>query len=128
MKVFKSVVLLAFSAVTSLVMAGDIKPYNQAQVDKLAAEGKPALLAIHANWCPTCRAQKPIVEGLMSQPDYKEVTTFMIDFDADKALLKKYKVGMQSTLIAFKGATEVGRSVGDTTKSGIEGLVKKTVN
>jgi len=34
---------------------------------------------------------------------------------------------MQSTLVAFKGANEVGRSVGDTTPAGLEGLIKKTV-
>jgi hypothetical protein len=52
----------------------------------------------------------------------------LIDFDSEKPLLSKYKVGMQSTLIAFKGISEVGRSVGDTTRPGIEGLVKKTLN
>jgi hypothetical protein len=34
---------------------------------------------------------------------------------------------MQSTLIGFKGRREVARSVGDTTRAGIETLVKKTV-
>ena len=64
----------------------------------------------------------------MGQPAYKDVTTYMVDFDTAKPLLRKYKVGMQSTLIAFKGGKEVGRSVGDTTPAGIEALVKKTVN
>jgi thioredoxin 1 len=35
---------------------------------------------------------------------------------------------MQSTLVAFKGDKEVGRSVGDTTPDGLEGLIKKTLN
>ena len=42
--------------------------------------------------------------------------------------LKQFKVGQQSTLVAFKGSVEVGRSVGDTTPEGIEGLIKKTLN
>src|SRR2546426_11727631 len=121
MKIVKAL-LFALSAFLSLAMAGEIKSYNQAQFDRLTAEGKPVLLAVHANWCPTCKAQKPIIDDLMGQPAYKDVTTLVIDFDADKPLLKHYKVGMQSTLIAFKGAKEVGRSVGDTTKAGIEGL------
>lgn len=86
------------------------------------------MVAVHASWCPTCKVQKPIVEELMKQNDYKDVTTLLIDFDSEKPLLSKYKVGMQSTLIAFKGISEVGRSVGDTTRPGIEGLVKKTLN
>jgi thioredoxin 1 len=51
-----------------------------------------------------------------------------IDFDAEKATLKRFKVTSQSTLVAFKGAKEVARSVGDTTPAGLEGLVAKTVH
>jgi thioredoxin 1 len=121
-------VLLAGTLSPALALAGDIKPYSQAQFDALSAEGKPVLLAVHAGWCPTCKAQKPIVDELMGQPAFKNVTTLIIDFDAEKPLLAKYKVNMQSTLIAFKGAKEVGRTVGDTTRSGIEGLIKKAAN
>jgi len=63
----------------------------------------------------------------MGQAAFRDVTTLTIDFDAGKPLLKKYKVSMQSTLIGFKGRREVARSVGDTTRAGIETLVKKTV-
>lgn len=128
MKFAKTAVLLSLSAMLSLAMAGEIKPFNQQSFDQLTYEGKPVVLDISATWCPTCKAQKPIVDGLMKQPAYKDVTLMTIDFDADKALLKKFKVIMQSTLVAFRGTQEVARSVGDTTPEGLEGLIKKTVN
>jgi len=123
------IALAAFlAAFLSMANAGEIKPYSQAQFDMLTASGKPVVLAVHADWCPTCKAQKPILDALMSRAAFKDVTTLTIDFDTDTALLTRYKVARQSTLIAFKGTREVGRTVGDTTPSGIEDLLKKTVN
>lgn len=128
MNIARAFLLFTLSALLPLATAGEIKPYRQADFDTLTSGGKPVLVAIHASWCPTCKAQKPILKDVMGMPAYRDVTTLMIDFDADKPLLKKFKVGMQSTLIAFKGTKEVGRSVGDTTRAGIEGLVKRSVN
>jgi thioredoxin 1 len=128
MKFTKTAVLITLSSLLSLAMAGDIKPFNQQDFDTLTAAGKPVVLDISATWCPTCKVQKPIIDGLMKQPAYKDVTLMTLDFDADKPTLHKFKVVMQSTLVAFKGAQEVGRSVGDTNPKGIEGLIKKTVN
>lgn len=128
MKLAKSIVLLALSSFAALSMAGDIKPFSQTEFDKLTHEGKPVVLDISATWCPTCKAQKPIIDGLMKQPAYKDVTLMTIDFDSDKPTLKKFKVTMQSTLVGFNGDKEVGRSVGDTTPAGLESLVKKTLN
>jgi thiol-disulfide isomerase/thioredoxin len=124
----KSAVLIAMTSLMSIAMAGEIKPFDQKDFDALTAAGKPVVLDISATWCPTCKAQKPIIDGLMKQPAYKDITLMTIDFDTAKPTLKKFKVNMQSTLVAFKGANEVGRSVGDTTPAGLEGLIKKTVN
>jgi thiol-disulfide isomerase/thioredoxin len=128
MKFTKTTVLIALSSLMSLAMAGEIKPFNQKDFDALTSSGKPVILDISATWCPTCKAQKPIIDGLMKQPAYKDVTLMTIDFDTNKPTLKKFKVTMQSTLVAFKGAKEVGRSVGDTSPQGLEGLIKKSVN
>lgn len=127
MNLIKTLIAIT-AASTSLVMAGEIKPYSQQEFQRLTAGGKPVLLDISATWCPTCKQQKPIVESLMKQPAYKDVTTLMIDFDTSKPTLRKFKVTSQSTLVAFKGAREVGRSVGDTTPEGIEGLIRKAAN
>ena len=128
MKFTKTALLIALSTMASLALAGEIRPFNQKDFDKLASEGKPVVLDISATWCPTCKEQKPIIDGLMMQPAYKDVTLMTIDFDANKPTLKKFKVTMQSTLVAFKGPKELARTVGDTTPDGIEGLIKKTVN
>ena len=128
MKIANTILAIALSSLASLAMAGDIKPFSQQEFDQLTKAGKPVVLDISAPWCPTCKAQKPIIDGLMKQPAYKDVTLLTIDFDSAKPTLKQFKVVTQSTLVAFKGEKEVGRSVGDTTPAGLEGLIKKTVN
>ena len=128
MKLIKTGAVLALSTLMSWASAGDIRAFNQKDFDQLTHEGKPVVLDISASWCPTCKAQKPILDKLMKHPAYKDVTLLTIDFDAAKPTLKKFKVNMQSTLVAFKGTRELGRSVGDTTPEGLEGLIKKTVN
>lgn len=127
MKFAQAAALFALSALASIASAGQIKPYTQAEFDRLTHDGKPVVIDVSATWCPTCKAQKPIVESLMAQPAYKDVTVLSVDFDAEKPTLRKFKVSMQSTLVAFKGQKEVGRSTGDTTPEGLEGLIKKTV-
>lgn len=128
MKFAQAALTLGLATAFSLAMAGQIVPYNQQTFDHLTAEGKPVVLDISATWCPTCKAQKPIVENLMKQPAFSDVTLMRIDFDSQKPLLRKYHVTMQSTLVAFKGEAEVARSVGDTSRTGLRSLFEKTVN
>ncbi|HZD91347.1 MAG TPA: thioredoxin family protein [Pseudolabrys sp.] len=87
--------------------------------------GKPILLHITAPWCPTCKAQKPILGKLEAEPRFKNLVVLNIDFDSQKALLQKLRVAQQSTLIVYKGKSEVGRSVGDTNPQSIDALLTK---
>lgn len=125
MNIARILVAFALATLATLASAGTIKPYDQAAFDKLAAEGKPIVLSIRAPWCPTCAKQDPIQSELMKQPAYRDYTLFTIDYDSQKALLKKYKVAMQSTIVVFHGKAEVGRSVGDTHEESIDALMKK---
>jgi thioredoxin 1 len=110
-----------------LASAMSAKNYSQKAFDAAQAAGKPILLHITAPWCPTCRAQKPILSKLEGATKFKNVMTFDIDFDTSKALLRKLHVAQQSTLIVYKGKQEVGRSTGDTNAASIETLLSKAI-
>jgi thioredoxin 1 len=115
-KLFKIAALFLLLISTHAALAGEIKPYSQAEFNKLADEGKPILLDFRADWCATCAAQEPVIRELMAQSKYKDLTRFIINFDTDTALLKAYNVGVQSTLVVLTGKQEEGRSVGDTSR------------
>jgi thioredoxin 1 len=126
-KLFTIAALFLLSISTRAALAGEIKPFNQAEFERLASEGKPILLDFRADWCTICAAQAPVIRELMAQSKYQDLTTFTIDFDTATALLKAYKVELQSTLIVLTGKHEQGRSVGDTSREGIDHLLSSAV-
>ena len=101
--------------------------FSQAAFDKALADGKPVVVDFAASWCPTCKEQKPIVQGLLKDPKRKSLTLFIADFDKEEALKQRLKVTMQSTLIAFKGGKEVARSTGQTDKTELGALLDKAL-
>lgn len=88
---------------------------------------KSILIEIYASWCPTCRAQKPILSDLFAQPKFKDLTVLRVDFDRQKNEVRNLKANTQSTLIVFKGREEVGRSVGQTKPDAIAALLDKAI-
>ncbi|WP_161539868.1 thioredoxin family protein [Glaciimonas sp. PCH181] len=50
-----SALIGAAMLVTSFTASAAQVAYSQAQFDKLQAEGKPAIVYFHADWCPTCK-------------------------------------------------------------------------
>ena len=51
----------------------------------------------------------------------------VVDFDHQTDDVRALKAQSQSTLIAYKGAEEIARSVGDTNPGNIEALLKSAL-
>lgn len=125
-------VLVTAPALTETAPAFDAKVFDAKVFEAKAfadaqKAGKPILIAIHASWCPTCRAQAPILSELRADPRFKDLAYFVVDFDSQKDVVKRLGVNMQSTLIAFRGQKEEGRSVGDTRRASIYALAGKSI-
>jgi thioredoxin 1 len=89
--------------------------------------GKPILVDVWASWCPTCKAQGPILKSLLADPKNKDLVMLRVNFDTQTDVLKAFNVQSQSTLIVFKGAKETGRSVGDTEAGSIGALLATAI-
>lgn len=118
---------LGMVGLSSSAWANATVPFSAEAFKAAQASGSPILVEIHADWCPTCKAQKPILDKLTSDPKFKDLKIFRVDFDAMKPVVKQFGAQMQSTLIVFKGATEEGRSVGDTKQASIAALLDKSL-
>lgn len=116
---------LAFAGATALAATKAV--YTDAQFASAQKAGKPILVEITASWCPTCKAQAPILSELSNEPRFKDLQVFTVDFDSQQSAVRAFKAQSQSTLIVFKGGAEVGRSVGDTKKDTITALLAKSL-
>jgi thioredoxin 1 len=104
--------LLVTAGSFSSAYAGTPVPFSAEAFKAAQASNNPILVEIHADWCPTCKAQDPILDKLTADPKFRNLKIFRVDFDE---------------LIVFKGPAEQGRSVGDTKEASIAALLDKSL-
>ncbi len=122
-QLFCSALLLLISGATLAAVV----PFDQAQYEQARAAGKPVVVYFHADWCPTCRAQQPIVDKLSKEAGFTPVTIFEADFDTQTDLEKALKVTQQSTFVVFKQGHEVTRSTGQTQEPAIRAVLQQAL-
>lgn len=117
---------LALVASTQAGHAATQSPFDQAAFDAARTANKPIVIAVHADWCPVCVKQAPIITSLAASPEFKDLVILVVDFDKQKDVVKALRVDRQSTLIALRGAAEKDRAVGISTEDAIKTLFQKT--
>jgi thioredoxin 1 len=98
--------LVASTCAIAPVFAEPAPAFNAKVFAEAQKAGKPILVAIHASWCPTCKAQSPILSELRADPKFKNLVYLVVDFDSQKDAVNRFGASMQSTLLAFKGEKE----------------------
>ena len=125
----------AFLALTAVAItaplsarAGTLGSFTNEAFQKAQQAGHPILIDISATWCPTCKAQEPIIKTLTSREPYAGFVVLKVDFDDQQQIVREFGARSQSTLIVFKGSQEVARSVGSTDPAAIEAMLAKALN
>ena len=97
--------------------------YDEAEFMMAQKKGKTIVVDVYANWCPTCRAQAPILEELRSEHQSSDVVFVKVNFDDEKAFLRAHRVPRQSTVLVFNGMDEVARSIAQTNRAQLRSVV-----
>jgi thioredoxin len=130
MSLFIRLVLGSVAAATFLsapAYAAAQRPFDQQAFKAAQESGKPILVEIHADWCPTCKAQLPILDKVSNEPKFSNLVRFRVDFDSQKDLVRQFKGRIQSTLVLYRGRSEVARSVGETDEARIRAMLAKAL-
>ncbi len=124
--------LLAAGLLSALLALGAYSPataqqgwsgYSANSFAAAQAAGETIVVDVHADWCPTCRAQQPILNEIRSDKRAANVRFIKVNFDDDKAFLRAHRVPRQSTILVFKGEREVARSIAETDRTRLRKIV-----
>ncbi len=127
MKSFKLLFLAIAALFAAVPMAASaqiaVTPYSATSFEAAQREGRTIIVDVHADWCPTCRAQAPILTELRSDPRLAEALFVRVDFDRDRDFLRAHRIPRQSTILVFDGAEEKGRSIAETNRARLRAFV-----
>lgn len=123
-----SIIGLFSLALVSPLMAQPIQPFSTTALKAAQAAGQSVLVDAYASWCPTCRKQAPTIAALSKDPAYAKLLILRLDYDNQTAEKRMLDIATQSTLIAFHGNRETGRSVGVTDPAQIKALAQTALH
>lgn len=107
-------------ALSAWASALDIKAFSPADLSALQQQGKPVVVHFHADWCSTCVNQAKSLDTLKADPQLKDMTVLVADYDKEKELRSSMKVRSQSIMVVFKGSREITRVNGKTRANDIK--------
>ncbi|MCU0641564.1 MAG: thioredoxin family protein [Candidatus Margulisbacteria bacterium] len=73
-------------------------PVQPAQNFDLPANGLPSIVKLGADWCPPCRAMKPVIADLTVELKGR-VNVLDVDIEEQRELARKYKVRLIPTIV-----------------------------
>ncbi|MEM9085848.1 MAG: thioredoxin family protein [Pseudomonadota bacterium] len=97
--------------------------YDAAEFMMAQKKGKTIVVDVYADWCPTCRAQAPILEELRTEKQSSDVLFVKVNFDKEKAFLRDNRIPRQSTVLVFNGMDEAARSIAQTDRTALREAV-----
>ena len=102
-------------------------PFDPDHYEAMHNAGQPFAVVFHADWCPTCRAQAPVLRDLTQRPEFKGVTLFVANFDTEKVLERSLGVTNQSTIVVFRYGKETARSTGETQQASLIEILRRAI-
>ena len=117
------VIFIGATQLTAQVSTAGWETYDDGEFMMAQKKDKTIVVDVYADWCPTCRAQAPILDELREAHQSDDVLFVKVNYDDEKDFLRAHRIPRQSTVLVFKGMDEVARSIAETDRSRLRSVV-----
>lgn len=122
---------IIFAAMTLVALTtaslADFAAFDKAKFDALVKSNGVVVVHTHEWWCPTCRTQANVLEGLQKDSKFSKVTMFRANPGTHRDALEPMKAATRSIVIVFAGGKEIGRLNWITDAAQIRALLEQAV-
>lgn len=119
-----AVLLLSALSATPALAADALQPWSPQRAQTLQSQGKTVLVDVYAPWCPTCRAQAPVLEKLLAEPEFAGIAALRLDWDAQREQARAMGAPRQSTLLLYRDGKRIGLSVAETNETRLRSFLR----
>lgn len=123
-------ILAGLALALSLISAhaGSFEDFDTERLAELKSSGQPVLVEIYADWCSTCRAQSPILNELLAESEFSELTGLKLDWDEQRDAARELGATRQSTLILYRDGKALPPSIGETNPERLRDFLRLALN
>ena len=123
----KKILILIFLLIsTNAFSAEDYKSnFTIEKFEEAKKNGETVVVTAWNKYCGTCKRQKVVLD--QAEKDFKDVLFLYYNHPKMKDIAKYLKIDHRSTILVYKGNTEVSRTLGQVDKSVIYSNIKKGI-
>ena len=123
----KKILLIFFVLIsTNAFSAEDYKSnFTIQKFEEAKKNGETVVVTAWNKYCGTCKKQKVVLD--QAEKDFKDVLFLYYSHPKMKDIAKYLKIDHRSTILVYKGNTEVSRTIGQLDKSVIYSDIKKGI-
>ena len=123
----KKIFLIIFSLLsTNAFSAEDHKSnFTIKKFEEAKKNGETVVVTAWAKYCGTCKKQKIVLD--QAEKDFENVLFLYYNHPKMKDIATYLKIDYRSTILVYKGNTEVSRTLGQLDKSIIYSNIKKGI-
>ena len=124
MKKILTVIFLLIST-NAFSAEGHVSNFTIEKFEKAKKNGEVIVITAWAKYCGTCQRQKIVLD--QAEKDFKDVLFLYYNHPKMKGVANYLNINHRSTILVYKGNTEVSRTLGQVDKSVIYLNIKKGV-